>query len=105
MSTAMSDTMHVVLPVPQHLALSTAMSSKLVCCDMRHVCVPNRLCTSLYMCVTFLTLVLSAESSTEKERGEFSMLSTVDMCAACSAVPSGQYWRSRGQTNNMLSFY
>ena len=28
-----------VPPVPQHLALSTAMSSKLVCCDMWHVCV------------------------------------------------------------------
>ena len=32
--------------------------------------------------------VLSAESSREKERGEFSMLSTVDMCAACYAVSS-----------------
>ena len=30
--------------------------------------------------------VLSAESSREKERGEFSMVSTVDVCAACSAV-------------------
>ena len=33
------DTMHALPPVPQHLALSTAMSSKLVCCDMWHVCV------------------------------------------------------------------
>ena len=26
------------------------------------------------------------------------MLSAVDMCAACSAVSSGQCWNSRGQT-------
>ena len=30
--------------------------------------------------------------------GEFSMLSTVDMCPACSAVSSGQCRCSRGQT-------
>ena len=43
---------------------------------------------TVHECVIFLTLVLSAENSREKERGEFSMLSTVNKCATCSAVSS-----------------
>ena len=84
----MSDTMHAVLPVPQHLALSTAMSSKLVCCDMWHVCVVcSKGCVLYCMCVT-LCLSFTENSREEvKEEGEFSMLSAIDMCAACFAVP------------------
>ena len=58
------------------------------------------------MCVTFLTLVLSAESSRKKERGEFSMLTAVDMYAACYAVSSVDSTGTvEDKQNNMLSFY
>ena len=74
---------------------------------MACLCAKQVVYFTVHECVTFLTLVLSAESSREKERGEFSMLSTIDMCAACYTVSSVD---STGavegkQNNNMLSFY
>ena len=79
--------MYVVLPVPQHLALSTTMSSWLVCCDVACLCTKQVVYFTVHVC-HFPYSVLPAESSREKERGEFSMLSTVDMCAPCSAFSS-----------------
>ena len=46
------------------------------------------------------------EEAEEKKESEFSMLSTVDMCATCCAVSSvDSTGVVEGKQNNMLSFY
>ena len=68
----------------------------------------NRLCTFLHVCHSFSVSTEigkeKEEEAEERKESEFSMLSTVIMCAACSAVPSGQYWCSRGQTEQYAEF-
>ena len=80
------------------------MSRKLVCCGMWHVCAKQVVYFTVHVC-NFPYSVLSVESSWEKEQGEFSMLSTVDMCAACFAVSSlDSTGAVKDKQNNMLSF-
>ena len=73
-----------------------------VACGMFVWCAKQVVYITVQVC-HFPYSVLSAESSREKERGEFSMLSTVDMCAAC-CLQCGQYWRSKGQTEQHAEF-
>ena len=70
----------------------------------------NRLCTSLHVGHSFS---VSTEIGKEKEKeteekkeSEFSMLSSVDLCAACYAVPSVDSTDAvKDKQNHLLSFY
>ena len=73
---------------------------------MACLCAKQVVYFTVHECATFLTLVLPAESSRDKERGEFSMLSTIDMCAACYAVSSVDSTGTvEDKQNNMPSLY
>ena len=51
------------------------------------------------MCVTLCLSFTETSREEVNKESEFSMLSAVNMCAACFAVPSGN---SRGQTKALI---
>ena len=65
-----------------------------MCCDVSCLCgVLNRLCNLLHVChsLSLVSTEINKEKekeAEEKKKSEFLMLSAVDMCAACSAVPN-----------------
>ena len=73
-----------------------------MCWVMSHICVCLCVCVcaheSLCICVTLCPPSTETSSEEDEEESEFSMLSAVDMCAACLY---SKYWQSRDKHSHI----